>query len=479
MQLVWFRNDLRVDDNPALFHACQSAVGRGNKGEGSKEREQTVKAVFVASPEQWRLHEESPRKLALLQSALQSLQQKLAKLGVTLDLLTVPMFDDVPSALLQFCQKHQLTNLHFNDEIPLNEKRRDKAVRQLLKAEGIDVQQYADDRIIHASLLTKQGAVYRVFTPWYKNWQSVLSERMPEVLGKPRAVAKAIDVAEVVHLADIETFRDDLWTGDEDQVLEQLQKFCEHKAQHYQAKRDFPAIPGTSALSPYLAIGLLSARRCLHSLFSACAQQGFHHEDCLNHVWARELAWRDFYRYLMLNFEHLSRGENFKQQPLPRPWLSNEADRNAWETGQTGFPIIDAAMRQLLRTGWMHNRLRMLVASFYCKLLCLDWRDGERFFMQHLVDGDFPSNNGGWQWSSSTGCDASPWFRIFNPTTQSQKFDESGDFIKRFLPELADLDTKSIHWPSLEQRLARNYPAPMIDYKEARRLALDFFKVEC
>ncbi|MBB6520094.1 cryptochrome/photolyase family protein [Pseudoteredinibacter isoporae] len=468
MQLVWFRNDLRLDDNPALFHACQYAMEKGD----------TVRAVFIACPEQWRLHDESPRKLGILQSALQSLQKTLADLGITLELLDVALFDDVPKVLLDYCQSHQANGVYFNREIPLNEKHRDEAVAELLGNHGITVQPYSDDRIIHAPLLSKQGAVYRVFTPWYKNWLSVLSNGLPEVLPSPKAPAKAVDILEPITVPGAEVFREDLWSGEENKALDQLQRFCEQKAEHYQAKRDYPSIAGTSTLSPYLAIGLLSARRCLHTLFEVCVKQGFHHEDCLNHVWARELAWRDFYRYLMLNFEHISRGENFKQEPLSRGWLTNEDAKRAWETGQTGFPIIDAAMQQLLRTGWMHNRLRMLVASFYCKLLCLDWRDGERFFMQHLVDGDFPSNNGGWQWSSSTGCDASPWFRIFNPTTQSQKFDESGDFIKRFLPELADLDSKSIHWPSQEQRLACHYPDPIIDYKEARQLALDFFKVD-
>ncbi|GAA6151490.1 cryptochrome/photolyase family protein [Pseudoteredinibacter isoporae] len=468
MQLVWFRNDIRIDDNPALYYACQHAINNS----------EAVHAVFIDCPEQWCLHNESPRKLGVLQSALRALQKTLANLGITFERLKVPLFDDIPKALLHYCQNNGINNLHFNGEIPLNERRRDEAVIETLVSEGVSVQQYADDRIIHTPLLNKQGAVYRVFTPWYNNWLSVLRDELPQVLPGPQAIAKTVNIPEPVCISRAETFRDDLWQGEEKKAHEQLLRFCQQKAKHYHEKRDYPSIAGTSALSPYLAVGLLSARRCLHVLFSVCAKQGLNYEECLHHSWVRELAWRDFYRCLMLNFDHLSRGEDFKREPLTRKWLSNQKARQAWEMGRTGFPIIDAAMQQLAQTGWVHNRLRMLLASFYCKLLCLDWREGERFFMAHLVDGDFASNNGGWQWSASTGCDASPWFRIFNPITQSRKFDDSGEYIKRFLPELADLDNASIHWPSHEQRLMRNYPAPIVDYKAARQRALTFFDVE-
>lgn len=467
MQLVWFRNDLRLDDNPALYFACQQAI----------KNKESVSVVYIASPKQWQAHNESPRKLGLIQETLKCLQSKLAGLGISFELLEADSFIEIPRVLSAYCLKHEVSKLYFNREIPLNEQRRDKAVQAEMSKIDIAVECYADDRIVHRNLLSKQGAVYRVFTPWYKSWVQELFNALPEVLPSPEAVSSPVTTTQEISLSGAEVFREDIWLSDEADVLALLDRFCRRKAAGYEASRDYPAIAGTSVISPYLAIGSLSARRCFHQLIFSCGEQGLHVGEAINHVWTRELAWRDFYRYLMLNFEHISRGENFKTEPLARAWRVDAEARAAWQTGKTGFPIIDAAMRQLLQTGWMHNRLRMLVASFFCKLLCLDWREGEKFFMEHLLDGDFASNNGGWQWSSSTGCDASPWFRIFNPTTQSEKFDKDGEFIKRFVPELATLDAKSIHCPSPEQRLVLGYPEPIIDYKTARQQALDFFKV--
>lgn len=467
MQLVWFRSDLRADDNPALFNACARALDSGHG----------VTAVFVACSEQWKSHHESKRKIGLMQQALQSLQVELAGIGIPLELLSADIFSEVPGVLLKFCADKKVDTLHFNQEIPINEQTRDQSVSASLRDQGINVVSYKDDRLIQSQLLNQQLQPYRVFTPWFKRWQEELRCSLPEILPKPQSVAKELNVGALLVLPGAQLFREDLWRGNEKSARISLEKFCQKRSGQYESLRDYPSVLGTSVISPFLSVGLLSVRRCLHTFMEEYSSKGYSMEDCIGHAWVRELAWRDFYRYLMVNFKHLSRGEDFKLKTLPRPWLKNEGQRMSWQEGRTGFPIIDAAMRQLNQTGWMHNRLRMLVASFYCKLLCMDWREGERYFMEQLIDGDFASNNGGWQWSSSTGCDASPWFRIFSPLAQSKKFDETGSFIRRFVPELKGLDDRAIHCPSSSQRATCNYPEPLVDYKKSRQRALDFFKV--
>jgi deoxyribodipyrimidine photo-lyase len=211
----------------------------------------------------------------------------------------------------------------------------------------------------------------------------------------------------------------------------------------------------------------LSARQCLAALKHACADDSWQQS-----TWLNELVWREFYRHLLVSFPELNTLKPFRPEVEARiTWLDNDKAFDAWKAGETGFPIVDAAMKQLLATGWMHNRLRMIVASFLTKLLRVDWRRGEAFFMSRLIDGDFASNLGGWQWSASTGADAAPYFRIFNPQLQSEKFDPNGAFIAEWLPELRHLEPKDRHKPGAGQRYGR--PAPIIDYKKARQAALD------
>lgn len=198
-------------------------------------------------------------------------------------------------------------------------------------------------------------------------------------------------------------------------------------------------------------------------------------------TWVNELVWREFYRHLIVAYPKLNKYQNFNEKYDPVQWRSADADFTAWCQGKTGYPLVDAAMRQLLQTGWMHNRLRMVVASFLTKHLLIDWRKGERFFMQHLIDGDLASNNGGWQWAASTGCDAQPYFRIFNPITQSERFDPEGEFIRKYIPELTSVPNKHIHFPhaylALQGSEKNKYWPAIVDHKAARQRALDAFKV--
>ena len=194
-------------------------------------------------------------------------------------------------------------------------------------------------------------------------------------------------------------------------------------------------------------------------------------------VWLNELLWREFYQQLMFDFPKLSRHQPFQDQTKTIPWKDNDAHFEAWTQGQTGIPIVDAAMRQLKATGWMHNRVRMICAMFLTKNLLIDWRKGEQWFMQHLIDGDFAANNGGWQWSASTGTDAAPYFRIFNPVSQSEKFDPDGKFLREWLPELKHLDNTQIHEPYASKQISKlNYPKPIVDLKASRAEAIEVFK---
>jgi deoxyribodipyrimidine photo-lyase len=256
------------------------------------------------------------------------------------------------------------------------------------------------------------------------------------------------------------------WPSGEDHAHARMEDFVKHKSQHYHQHRDFPDKDAGSQLSPYLAIGCLSTRQCLQA---ALNENGGIIDDGPSGLstWINELIWREFYSHLLADNEALCRFKPFRAETDYLPWRHDEKDFEAWKLGQTGFPIVDAAMRQLNQTGWMHNRLRMIVAMFLTKHLFIDWRWGEAYFMSKLIDGDFASNNGGWQWSASTGVDAVPYFRIFNPTRQSQRFDPQGDFIRRYVPELSHLNAKDIHQPNADQALSSGYVLPLVDHKQA------------
>lgn len=462
MNLVWFRNDLRLDDNPALYEACLN--------------NEAVQAVYVATPSQWQQHDEAPIKLGFRSAALSSLSKQLDSLGIPLTLLEGDDFKTLPTLITDFCRQQKIKRVFFNRETPLHEQQRDQSVTAELEKAGIACEAFNGDLLVTNPVTTQNGEPYKVFTPWYRNWLKQLEQSFTAPLLQPAPASrqsskKAINTDFL--LPGSQPFRDDLWPATEQEGLSRLAKFANRRLTHYTEHRDYPAINGTSTLSPYLASGLISPRRCVAMIQQASAEQGF---DWRESSWLRELAWREFYRYLMISFTQLSQNKPFKSNPKEWPWQPNPTALKAWQTGNTGFPIIDAAMRQLLQTGWMHNRLRMLTASFLCKLLLIDWHEGQRFFMQHLIDGDFASNNGGWQWSASTGCDASPWFRIFNPETQSRKFDADGRFIAKFIPELAKLDNKQIHAPSATLRKQVRYADPIIDYKAARQRALSSFE---
>ncbi|HKN05148.1 MAG TPA: deoxyribodipyrimidine photo-lyase [Buttiauxella sp.] len=464
--LVWFRNDLRVNDNLALNAACRDPEAR-------------VIGIFIATPLQWRKHEMSPRQAEFIWQHLQSLHTALAARGIDLFIRQVDGFDESVDFLKSFCETQQVNALFYNYQYELNEHQRDAALE---KALGSDVVcQGFDDSVLlpPGSVTTGNHEMFKVFTPFSKAFIKRLKEGLPECVPSPQ-VRNALQ-AETANICTFDypqqSVDPTLFPYGEKQAINQLRLFCRQLVGDYAQQRDFPAVDGTSCLSAYLAIGVLSPRQCLQRLLSEHPQAL---EGGVGAVWLNELIWREFYRHLLVAWPKLCRYQPFIPWTDNVAWQQDDVQFVAWQQGNTGFPIVDAAMRQLNATGWMHNRLRMVVASFLVKDLLIDWRQGERYFMSQLIDGDLAANNGGWQWAASTGTDAAPYFRIFNPTTQGERFDKQGEFIRQWLPELGIVPDKYIHTPwgwADTQRLTLDYPRPIVDHKQARIATLAAYEV--
>lgn len=467
LQLMWFRNDLRVKDNSALSAAMLAGP---------------TLALFVVTPEQWRRHDEAACKIDFWMRNLAALKAELQILGVPLLIRHAQTWDDIPAVLADTCRTHGVQHVHANEEYGINEGRRDTAVDAQLTASGTGFTCHVDQVLFApGSILNRSGGYFQVFSQFRKACWQRLHSSLPPCTGKPRPQQPlAVEGDDIpTHIPGFCAPAPDLgslWPAGEQSALLRLQRFTDEALPDYHRQRDMPAYPGTSKLSPYLASGVLSIRQCLHAALQV--NQG--EFDSGNEgvvTWINELLWREFYKHILAGFPRVSRHRAFRSETEAIPWRDAPEDLQAWQQGNTGFPLIDAAMRQLLATGWMHNRLRMVTAMFLTKNLLIDWREGERFFMRHLIDGDLAANNGGWQWSASTGTDAVPWFRIFNPVTQSRRFDPEGRFIRQWIPELAHLDNHDIHLPPQGTLFSSTrYPAPMVDLKSSRQRALEAFR---
>ncbi|HBP9138385.1 TPA: deoxyribodipyrimidine photo-lyase [Escherichia coli] len=426
--LVWFRQDLRLHDNLALAAACRNSSAR-------------VLALYIATPRQWETHNMSPRQAELINAQLNGLQIALAEKGIPLLFREVDDFVASVEIVKQVCAENSVTHLFYNYQYEVNERARDVEVERALRnvvCEGFD------DSVIlpPGAVMTGNHEMYKVFTPFKNAWLKRLREGMPECVAAPKVRSSgSIEPSPSITL--------------------------NYPRQSFDTAH-FPAVEGTSRLSASLATGGLSPRQCLHRLL---AEQPQALDGGAGSVWLSELIWREFYRHLMTYYPSLCKHRPFIAWTDRVQWQSNPAHLQAWQKGKTGYPIVDAAMRQLNSTGWMHNRLRMITASFLVKDLLIDWREGERYFMSQLIDGDLAANNGGWQWAASTGTDAAPYFRIFNPITQGEKFDREGEFIRRWLPELRDVPGKAVHEPwkwAQKAGVKLDYPQPIVDHKEAR-----------
>jgi len=462
-QLVWFRNDLRVSDNPALHHACQ----QGN----------AVSAIYIVTPAQWCEHDDADVKIDFWHRNLICLKNELAELNIKLHFFQVDTYQQIPDLIKTVCQRWEVERLHFNYEYPVNECLRDHYVIECCEQINVEYQRYHDQLLLPpGSVRTKSDTPFKVFTPFSKQAKQQLEQSL--YLYPTPSVQNAIDLTTLAEEAELEDITwpivtDDIlafWPAGEEQAFSRVAKFCRKPIRHYKQSRDMPSLGGTSHLSPYLASGIISVRQCWNASWQYCEPN-----DSV-HTWQNELLWREFYKHILIDYPQVSRHKPWKPLTENIEWRYDEQQLQAWQQGQTGFPLIDAAMRQLLARGWMHNRLRMVTAMFLSKHLLIDWRLGERWFMQHLIDGDLAANNGGWQWSASTGTDSVPYFRIFNPVTQSKRFDPNGTFIRHYVPELADLSDKEIHMPT-DMNRPNNYPEPMIDLNVGRQRALVAFKL--
>lgn len=464
--LVWFRHDLRVTDNLALNQACQDPDAQ-------------VIAIYIATPKQWQTHQMSARQAGFIHQHLHQLQQQLAELNIGLIYQEVETFEDSVATIATVCQQYAVTHLFYNKQYQWNEWQRDKNVVDRLS--NVNIACYGlDDAVFFplGTVTTDSGKMYQIYTPFRNRFYQHLQDTVVNVKRKPAKRHQPI----TLEFSPLMPFSYPTQTSDyapvgEKKALERLQHFCREQVDFYIQQRDFPNIDGTSQLSAYLAIGVLSVRQCFARL--QYERPNFMQQPSSGAFgWFNQLIWREFYFNLLFIYPKLSKNQPFIDWTRRVQWRHNDADFSAWKNGLTGYPIVDAAMRQLNQTGWMHNRLRMIAASFLVKDLLIDWRRGEDYFMSQLIDGDLALNNGGWQWAASTGNDAVPYFRIFNPTTQSQRFDPDGRFIRRYLPELANVPDSAIHEPhkwAKKHRIELDYPEPIVEHASARLYTLAAF----
>ncbi|HET8709872.1 MAG TPA: FAD-binding domain-containing protein, partial [Spongiibacteraceae bacterium] len=397
--LVWFRSDLRVDDNTALYNALQ--------------QHRRVAAVFYATPQQWSEHDMAPVKAEFLWRNLEFLRDGLARLNVPLHVRVVPRYDDVANDILALCAELRCVAVFANREYAVNEARRDKVVAQRLAQNGIEYTSYDDAVLLPPQALqSRQGQPYKVFTPFKRALLDLIGGDAVHCLAKnKKAEAWCEPPSLPAYPYETSTVPAKLWPAGERAARARLAQFVDGGIDNYHTLRDFPADDATSRLSPYLALGVISIRRCIEAALAA--NEGRWQVGNQGAVaWLNELIWREFYLHVLAHFPRVSMYRPLRVETERVSWRDDAGDFQAWCDGRTGFPFVDAAMRQLVLTGWMHNRLRMVCAMFLSKYLLLDWRRGEKFFMRHLIDGDLAANNGGWQWCASTGTDAAPYFRL-------------------------------------------------------------------
>lgn len=471
--LVWFRQDLRISDNPALLHACHTGnilpiyiYDDVNAGEWQN-----------GGASDWWLH------------------HSLKSLNTSLNNNLLVLRGDPKTLIPELVTQYQATQVVWNRCYEPWQRERDQVIKQNLKNSEIEARSFNASLLwepIH--VLKKDGTPYRVFTPYYrKGCLNAAPPRMPvEVPTQMSFIdsleshqkctgSKGVEALQLLPQIPWDTTIAKSWRPGEQGAKDKLSVFIKDAATEYKAQRDFPAISGTSNLSPYLHFGEISINQVWYAIHNIHPGHAFENQglDC----YLSELGWREFSYYLLYHFPSLPE-QNFQPKFDRFPWRADDTALKAWQQGKTGIPIVDAGMRELWQTGYMHNRVRMIVASFLVKNLLIHWRDGEKWFWDCLLDADLASNSASWQWVAGSGADAAPYFRIFNPVSQGEKFDKEGEYVKTYCPELAKLPAKYIHkpWEAPESLLAasglalgKDYPKPIVDLAASRKRALDAF----
>lgn len=451
--LVWLRRDLRLSDHAALHHATQS--------------HDHVYIAFVYDTQILnQLPNKNDRRLQFIHQSLAEIHQKTHAL--------ITLHGDPTQLIPQLADELQVDSVitaHDDDPYAIL---RDQSIKSQL---GERFQTVLDHLIREKRQVMKDdGSPYRVFTPYSRAWRNSVAPQdfaaLTPDLSKVIA-PKTVQIGRIGNhsLPEIGFYSTELWlTPGEDAARQRLQEFLP-KISAYSTNRNDPAKEGTSGLSVHLRFGTISIRECFRAAQTEPSST----------KWETELIWREFYHMLLANFPELGQGKAFQAPTNAIKWPGEISHFEAWKAGKTGYPIVDAAMRCFNATGWMHNRLRMVVAMFLTKDLLVDWRLGEQYFAENLLDFELASNNGGWQWSASTGADAQPYFRIFNPILQSEKFDSQGKFIRQWVPELAPLDNKTIHWPfqldgTRTLETPADYPDPIVIHKAQKEKVMALFK---
>ncbi|KAG8772396.1 hypothetical protein FRC15_002759 [Serendipita sp. 397] len=507
--VYWMRmEDMRIDDNRAASAACAFA----------RKHNVPLIILFVFSPQDYAAHDRGARRIDFTLRNLDFLKEKLDKLDIPLYAISHSPRRTLPNKVAELAESWDSKAIFANLEYALDEVRRDIKLIEIAKTKGIFCDFYEDKTVVPPfKLSTQQGKQYAVFSPWLRAWKPYVDSHpeclaeVPAVKANPSSVrvdkkfAPLFDTTIPNHIPGYELEDADrmeaLWPAGTDVAREILVRFLTTKyrvgqldapplnrgAQSVKAKetrlgryaddRDKADRDSSSKLSPYLAAGVISVRELVRETMKFQGVKKVNVErDNGGGVWVSEIGWRDFYTHVLAAFPHVSMGRPFQEKYADVKWETDLAMFEAWKNGMTGYPIVDAAMRQVKAHGWMHNRTRMIVAMFLTKDLMIDWRLGEQWFMQQLIDADLANNNGGWQWSASTGVDPQPYFRIFNPVLQSEKADPTGDFIRHFVPELKYLRGKAVHEPYKHLDGAAfkklGYPKPIVDHNEARQRAI-------
>lgn len=460
----WVRRDLRLADNPALTQALQEA--------------ERVAAVFILDPVLLRSPYMAEKRLAFLFEGLVELDRALQQRGGQLIVRQGAPSVELKRLLAETGAQSIFAEADFSPYA----RRRDRQVSNQLPVSWIGLP------VVHPpeAVLKPDGTPYTVFTPFRRRWESLPSPSTP--LPTPEFIPGLKGSFSLP--IPRPTSRDALlaFPPGEAEALHRLGYFTggrDAPVYEYETSRNLMGREGTSQLSPYLRFGMLSPRQAVHSAVDAIRRASNAVARTSAQAWLNELIWREFYLNILYHFPHV-RKASFRTELQKIAWRNNPQEFAAWCAGKTGVPVVDAAQRELLQTGWMHNRARMISASFLTKDLLIDWHWGERWFMQHLIDGDPAANNGGWQWTAGTGTDAAPYFRVFNPVLQAQKFDPLGEYVRRWVPELALVPNEILYEPwkmsAAQQKqtscvIGKDYPPPIVDHDWARQQALKAYQL--